>query len=137
MMMAGPSVARRIELAIQIGEKHASWESAVSELADIIGTGLHASEAVPAVFGILACCGNDPEKAILAAVNIGNDTDTIATMVGSIVGALHGIEALPSNYLPVLNKANKFKLEDLATRVLQLHNLDNLTNNFIPKIMLQ
>ncbi len=38
---------------------------------------------------------------------------------------------------PVLNKANKFELEDLATRVLQLHNLDNLTNNFIPKIMLQ
>ncbi|MDH4124315.1 MAG: ADP-ribosylglycohydrolase family protein [Gammaproteobacteria bacterium] len=137
MMMAGPSVARRIELAIQIGKKHASWESAVSELADIIGTGLHASEAVPAVFGILACCGNDPEKAILAAVNIGNDTDTVATMVGSIVGALHGIEALPGSYLPVLNKANKFELEDLATRILQLHDLDNSTNNFIPKTMLQ
>jgi ADP-ribosylglycohydrolase len=137
MMMAGPSVARRIELAIKIGQKHASWETAVSELADIIGTGLHASEAVPAVFGILACCGNDPETAILAAVNIGNDTDTVATMVGSIVGALHGIEALPNNYLPVLNKANNFELEDLANRVLQLHNLDNLTNNFIPKIILQ
>ena len=109
----------------------------MSELTDIIGTGINASEAVPAVFGILACCGNDPEKAILAAVNIGNDTDTVATMVGSIVGALHGFEALPSNYLPVLNEANKFELEDLATRILQLHNLDNSTNNFIPKTMLQ
>ena len=137
VMMAGPSVARRMELAIQIGAKHASWESAVSELADIIGTGLHASEAVPAVFGILACCGNNPEKAILAAVNIGNDTDTVATMVGSIVGALHGIEALPGNYLPVLNEANKFELDHLATRVLQLHNLDNSRNNFIPNTMLQ
>lgn len=137
MMMAGPSVARRIELAIQIGEKHASWESAVSELADIIGTGLHASEAVPAVLGILACCGDDPEQAILAGVNIGNDTDTVATMVGSILGALHGIEALPSNYLPVLNEANNFELEDLAVRVLQLHDLDDSGNNFIPKAMLQ
>ena len=136
-MMAGPSVARRIELAIQIGEKHASWESAVSELADIIGTGLHAAEAVPAVFGILACCGNDPEQAILAAVNIGNDTDTVATMVGSIVGALHGIEALPDNYLPVLNEANEFKLEDLADRIVQLHELDNSRNSFIPNTMLQ
>ncbi|MGY8796558.1 MAG: ADP-ribosylglycohydrolase family protein, partial [Woeseiales bacterium] len=98
---------------------------------------LHASEAVPAVFGILACCGNDPKEAILAAVNIGNDTDTVATMVGSIVGALHGIEALPSNYLPVLNEANKFELEELATRILQLHDLADSTNNFIPKIMLQ
>ncbi|MGI9220146.1 MAG: ADP-ribosylglycohydrolase family protein [Woeseiaceae bacterium] len=137
MMMAGPSVARRIELAIQIGEKHDSWESAVTELADIIGTGLHASEAVPAVFGILACCGNDPEKAILAGVNIGNDTDTVATMVGSIVGALHGIEALPENYLPVLNEANKFELEELASRVLQLHSLDDSGNSFIPSTMLQ
>ena len=98
-------------------QRHESWESAVSELADIIGTGLHASEAVPAVFGILACCGNDPEAAILAGVNIGNDTDTVATMVGAIVGALHGIEALPENYLPVLNEANKFELEELASRV--------------------
>ena len=89
------------------------------------------------MFGILACCGNDPEKAILAAVNIGNDTDTVATMVGSIVGALHGIEALPSHYLSVLNEANKFKLEDLAARILQLHNLDNVTNNFIPTITVQ
>ncbi|MDA0705320.1 MAG: ADP-ribosylglycohydrolase family protein [Proteobacteria bacterium] len=136
-MMAGPSVARRIELAIQIGQKHASWETAVSELADIIGSGLHASEAVPAVFGILACCGDDPESAILAAVNIGNDTDTVATMVGSIVGALHGVEALPGNYLPVLNKANKFDLEDLAARLLRLHDLHSSINNFVPKTILQ
>lgn len=135
MMMAGPSVARRIELAVQIGEKHECWESAISELADIIGTGLHASEAVPAVFGILACCGNDPEEAILAAVNIGNDTDTVATMVGSIVGALHGIDALPDNYLPVLNEANQFKLEELATRIVDLHGLNGTSNNFIPKTM--
>ena len=137
MMMAGPSVARRIELAIQIGQKHESWETAVTELADIIGTGLHASEAVPAVFGILACCGDDPEQAILAGVNIGNDTDTVATMVGSIVGALHGIEALPENYLPVLNEANNFELEDIASRVLQLHKLDDSGNNFVPSTVLQ
>ena len=132
MMMAGPSVARRIELAAQIGEKHASWETAVSELADIIGTGLHASEAVPAVFGILACCGDDPEASIIAAVNIGNDTDTVATMVGSIVGALHGFEALPSNYLPDLNAANQFDLGELTARILQVHDLDESANRFLP-----
>ena len=136
-MMAGPSVARRIELAIQIGEKHTSWETAVSELADIIGTGLHAAEAVPAVLGILACCGDNPEQAILAAVNIGNDTDTVATMVGSVVGALHGIDALPGNYLATLNEANKFDLGALADRILHLHSLDNAGNNFIPKTMPQ
>jgi len=136
-MMAGPSVARRIELAIQIGQDHASWETAVSELADIIGSGLHASEAVPAVFGILACCGDDPEAAILGAVNIGNDTDTVATMVGSIVGALHGIDALPGDYLPVLNEANSFDLDHLATRICELHDLQDARKNFIPKTVLE
>ena len=96
MMMAGPSVARRIELAMQIGQKHASWETAVAELADIIGTGLHASEAVPAVFGVLwRAAETTLRRQFWQRVNIGNDTDTVATMVGSIVGALHGIEALP------------------------------------------
>lgn len=137
MMMAGPSVARRIELAMQIGQKHTSWETAVPELADIIGSGLHASEAVPAVFGILACCGNNPEQAILAAVNIGNDTDTVATMVGSIVGALHGIESLPADYLPMLNEANNFDLDGLATRILEVHDLDSSASRFIPKTLLQ
>ena len=136
MVMAGPSVARRIELAAQIGRKHAHWETAVSELADLVGSGLHASEAVPAVFGILACCGNQPEHAIWAAVNMGNDTDTVATMVGSIVGSLHGIEALPSHYLPVINKANEFDLQELAARILQVYNLDDSSKNFIPTTLL-
>ena len=136
VLMAGPSVARRIELAVQIGQKHQHWETAVLDLADLIGSGLHASEAVPAVFGILACCGNSPENAILAAVNIGNDTDTVATMVGSIVGALHGIEALPSNYLSVINDANQFDLEKLAERIIEAQNLDLSVMQFTPETML-
>ncbi|MEE4109239.1 MAG: ADP-ribosylglycohydrolase family protein [Halieaceae bacterium] len=137
MMMAGPSVARRIELATTIGARHVSWEAAIPELADIIGTGLAASEAVPAVFGILACCGSDPEKAIWAAVNIGNDTDTIATMVGSIVGALHGFEALPGDYLARLNEANGFALEALAARILRVHGPAGSRDSFIPMTILQ
>ena len=39
MMVAGPSVARRIELAVEIGKRHRHWETAVVEIADIIGSG--------------------------------------------------------------------------------------------------
>lgn len=80
MMVAGPSVARRIELAVDIGKRHRHWETAVVELADIIGSGLHVSEAVPAAFGLFACCPNSAVDAIISGVNIGNDTDTVATM---------------------------------------------------------
>ncbi|SUG68693.1 ADP-ribosylglycohydrolase [Salmonella enterica subsp. enterica] len=78
MMVAGPSVARRIELAVDIGKRHRHWETAVVELADIIGSGLHVSEAVPAAFGLFACCPNSAVDAIISGVNIGNDTDTVA-----------------------------------------------------------
>ncbi|VEB51709.1 ADP-ribosylglycohydrolase [Salmonella enterica subsp. enterica] len=77
MMVAGPSVARRIELAVDIGKRHRHWETAVVELADIIGSGLHVSEAVPAAFGLFACCPNSAVDAIISGVNIGNDTDTV------------------------------------------------------------
>ena len=59
------------------------------ELGDVIGAGLSANEAVPCVFGILAATDADALSAIKMGVNIGNDTDTIATMVGAIVGAMH------------------------------------------------
>ena len=54
-------------------------------------------------------------------------------MVGSIVGAQHGVDALPDNYLSVLNEANNFDLDELATRIVQLHDLDDSANSFVPK----
>ncbi|WP_411752605.1 ADP-ribosylglycohydrolase family protein [Serratia sp. (in: enterobacteria)] len=112
--IAGPSVGRRIELAVTIGKRHLHWETAIVELNDIIGTGLHVSEAVPAAFGLFACCATNPVDAIVSAVNIGNDTDTVATMVGAISGAFHGAAALPADYLSTLDRMNHFSLEALA-----------------------
>lgn len=40
-----------------------------------------------------------PHNAIIAACHYGGDTDTIAAMVGACVGALHGYNALPNNWL--------------------------------------
>lgn len=115
--IAGPSVARRIELAVNIGKRHAHWETAIVELSDIIGTGLHVSEAVPAAFGLFACCAHQPVDAIISAVNIGNDTDTVATMVGALVGTQFGASAFPADYLATLDHMNHFSLEALARAI--------------------
>ncbi|WP_313049491.1 ADP-ribosylglycohydrolase family protein [Atlantibacter subterraneus] len=117
MMVAGPSVARRIELAVAIGKRHASWETAIVEISDIIGTGLHVSEAVPAAFGLFACCPDSAVDAIISAVNIGNDTDTVATMVGALSGAFHGANAFPDDYLTTINRMNNFDLVELARQI--------------------
>lgn len=116
--IAGPSVARRIELAVTLGKRHLSWETAIVEINDIIGTGLHVSEAVPAAFGLFACCPQNPVDAIISGVNIGNDTDTVATMIGAIVGAYHGASALPVNYLATLDQMNNFDLTTLARKIM-------------------
>lgn len=57
---------------------------------------------------------------ICAAVNIGDDTDTVATMVGGILGALHGADAFPEHYFKVIEEANGFGLDALAEKMVRL-----------------
>lgn len=63
------------------------------------GSGAYLLESVPNVLYILARHANDPEQAILRAVNDTYDNDTVAAIVGAVVGALHGKAALPERWL--------------------------------------
>lgn len=47
---------------------------------------------------------NSYEETVLAAVNLGNDTDTTAAIVGGLAGILYGEEAIPSYWLEQLIK---------------------------------
>ncbi len=122
---AGPSVSKRIKLAVEIGKKSKDFDEALEEIYDIIGTGIHVSEAVPAVYGILASFNGDTKKCVIAGVNIGNDTDTVATMVGGIAGALNGIESLPEDYIKILNDANDYNLEKTAEEIFNIVGKEN------------
>ena len=51
---------------------------------------------------------------IYAGVNIGNDTDTVATMVGALTGAYNGYASMPEEYLTIINERNNINLEKLA-----------------------
>lgn len=117
---SGPSVSRRMDLAISIACSSGSREERLKKLYDIVGTGLPAAEAVPAAFGIFVIVAGDPQEAILAAANIGYDTDTIATIVGSIAGAWKGYQAFPHDYLKLLNTVNSFSLEQLAMDIVHV-----------------
>ncbi len=52
-------------------------------------------ETIPATLAILKLAEGDPERSIIWAANFGRDADTIGTMVGGVVGALHGASGLP------------------------------------------
>ncbi|MCB0082451.1 MAG: ADP-ribosylglycohydrolase family protein, partial [Caldilineaceae bacterium] len=53
---------------------------------------------------------------IVGGTNIGNDTDTIAAIAGSLAGALRGISALPQDMFQTFKSANahEFDVEELA-----------------------
>lgn len=113
----GPSVAARLEEAIAIGLQPGTPEEKMKRLGDRIGAGLHVSEAVPCAIGFVAANPGDPLGALCGAVNVGYDTDTIATMTGAIVGALYGAERWPAHYLPALEAANGLPLIPLAQQI--------------------
>lgn len=115
--LAGPSVYKRINLAVEIALRTGDVYKTMYELEDIIGGGLHVSEAVPSAFGLIVAAKGDALESIYGGVNIGNDTDTVATIVGAIVGALNGYKAYPSKYLDLINKQNDFDLEGLASQM--------------------
>jgi poly(ADP-ribose) glycohydrolase ARH3 len=57
------------------------------------------------------------EDAVVEAVSLGGDTDTIASMTGAISGARLGIEAVPGEWVEKLENRNY--IEDLALRLLE------------------
>ena len=49
---------------------------------------------------------NDYKSCVLKAVNLGEDTDTIAAIAGGLAGALYGMENIPADWLNKLKKRN-------------------------------
>ena len=114
--LANPSVYRRIELAVEIANKcNGDMNKAMEDLEAIIGSGLSASEAVPCAFGLFVAANGDAQKAIVAAVNIGSDTDTVATIVGAIAGAY--CSYYDEEKLQIINRVNNYDLKSLAKEV--------------------
>ncbi len=80
-----------------------AWQSAHKQLKLVRGrlpthlrdVGMSGWETVAAAHAITLCFPNDPAAAIGAAAASGGDTDTIAAIVGAIVGARYGLSALP------------------------------------------
>ena|GEM_PF-1334003 len=56
-------------------------------------------ETIPSVLYILATHAGNFEEAIIRAVNDTRDNDTVASIVGAAVGAIHGLEGIPERWL--------------------------------------
>ena len=116
----GPSVTKRIEMAIQISLHCGSQENVVQELAERIGSGPAVAETVPVAIGILIANQGNTMESIYDAVNIGDETSAIACITGAIAGAYHGVGSIKEGYLEIIERENKMDLKSQAERIEEL-----------------
>lgn len=71
---------------------------------------LRSIEELPIALGMLVAAEGDFRAAVLGGVNYGRDSDSIATMAGAISGALHGMAAIPADWVAKVAKASRIDL---------------------------
>ena len=80
-----------------------------------LGNGIEAFDSVPtAIYSFLSHPGSF-EEAVLYAIGLGGDTDTIGAMTGAICGAYLGIHSIPKRWKDKLE--NRGYIEDLAKQL--------------------
>jgi len=89
----GPSVARRIKMAVDIARGPGDELFRLREMYDVIGTSLSVPETVGSAFGVLAMAHGDPKQTVIYAAALSGDADTVAAIAGAMAGAYAGIEA--------------------------------------------
>ncbi len=84
------------------------------ELVEKLGNGIEAVNSVPtAVYSFLA--NPDFESAVVYAVSLGGDADTIGAMTGAIAGACYGLEGIPERWREKVE--NRDSIEGLARKL--------------------
>ena len=86
-----------------------------------LGSTLHAHRSVVTAIACFAATPGDFEMTIGRAIGLGDDTDTLAAMAGSLVGAFTGVRAIPVGLLAKLEDGpakGRGYIADLAARLL-------------------
>lgn len=137
---SGHGLADLLEAAVGLA-KSASPDEAVRRF----GCGIETKETIPLVFYLLGWCNHREnlhkhidekvsreetsryalfKNAILMAVNMGGDTDTVAGIVGAILGGWAGIDNIPRGWVDVIDAEGFAQRFGIAV-VLHVHNLED------------
>ncbi|MBB5433241.1 ADP-ribosylglycohydrolase family protein [Nocardiopsis composta] len=117
--VAGGDIAARIDWA----RRHVAGlddERLCTELYEVVGTSVASQESVVAVFALAAARGDRPWPALRLAASLGGDTDTVAAILGAVLGACHGTAAWPADAVAAVRAANDLPFEELADGLLAL-----------------
>ncbi|CAM5227510.1 ADP-ribosylglycohydrolase family protein OS=Streptomyces alboniger OX=132473 GN=CP975_08830 PE=4 SV=1 [Streptomyces alboniger] len=81
---------------------------------------LHSIEELPIALGMLVAGRADYRRTVLGSVNYGRDCDSIATMSGALVGALHGEAAVPAEWSATVAEASRVDLRAPAAALTEV-----------------
>ena len=84
-----------------------------------LGNGIEAFNSVPTAIYSFLTAPDFFAQAVLSAISLGGDTDTIGAMTGAISGAYLGIESIPVTWRGKLE--NRAYIEELAERLYSLY----------------
>lgn len=120
--VAGGNIAARILWSRQVcaGCDTASLPDVIY---DVIGTSVASQESVVAAFALAHAVAEGQLHvfpALCMAASLGGDTDTIAAMLGAMLGATHGLEAWPLEAVAQIKSVNSLDLELLTEQLLAL-----------------
>ena len=77
-------------------------------------------EELPVALGFVIARNGDLRSSVLDAVNYGRDADSIATMAGAICGGLHGIEAVPTDWVTDVTAASRLDLDSVVAAMTEV-----------------
>jgi ADP-ribosylglycohydrolase len=114
VMSATDGLSDEFDLAILRVGHVLGWTDEIGSLAHI-GQGWVGEEAVALALYCVLRCPNDYVSAVRLAVNHGGDSDTVGCIVGGIMGARLGLDAIPADWRARCE--NAAYLDDLALRL--------------------
>lgn len=117
--IAGASIPARF-LAFRDGFRRAGSERREDLLAEVVGTSVQSQESVVAALLLIDAGRDDPFAALCTAASVGGDTDTVAAMAGTVLGAVHGPSAFPTDQVRLVRETNPFDLRSVSRRLLDL-----------------
>ena len=88
------------------GELYPHWEER-DLIVSKLGNRSAAHRSVPTAIFAFTLFWSSFEDALVYAVSLGGDTDTLAAMTGAIAGAFHGAQAVPQRWWEHLENKNK------------------------------
>ncbi|TDV70136.1 ADP-ribosylglycohydrolase family protein [Pseudomonas sp. LP_7_YM] len=93
---------------------------------DVIGTSVASQESVISAFALAhqVACGQLPAfDALCMAASLGGDTDTIAAILGAMLGASQGMSAWPVELIEQIRTVNGLALSPLVEQLLSLRTI--------------